>query len=233
MKVFYSFCILVLVIYCTHLSDIRAQNSTCGVPPECCQGYKWDNNSAQCSPCDYPQFGTTCGSTCQCPRKNCHHKYGCQNNGCPVGFYGTYCERHCRYPNYGRECQLGCSCDKERCNHVTGCTDDISAAENSTAVSEPFSHNRSMQNETEMNILYISSDVTQGGRMQPLMSMWEEMNMRHKVMLISIAFIGVILLIILGVYIKLIVSKHASVRYYQFKIRRSQKVKTSNETSFL
>ncbi|XP_061196049.1 cell death abnormality protein 1-like [Saccostrea echinata] len=111
--------------------------------------------------CRFPSYGTDCQKYCRCSEEKCSHITGC--HVCKDGYFGPDCLSPCRYPSYGADCQKGCLCDRNLCHYVTGCptTDATDKAGQTPTLS--VNDSRVLQNETKMNILYISSNVTGEG----------------------------------------------------------------------
>ncbi|XP_078315069.1 uncharacterized protein LOC111104900 [Crassostrea virginica] len=122
-----------------------ATRSTCGIPPDCCEGFQMDSKLNKCrcmsgyygpncsSKCRYPNYGLACQLSCNCSEDHCHYIMGCRKTGCPPGYYEINCSRSCRFPNYGIRCQQECVCSKELCHHITGCR-AISTTDRSTEI---------------------------------------------------------------------------------------------------
>ncbi|XP_062610864.1 uncharacterized protein LOC134272679 [Saccostrea cucullata] len=146
---------------------------------------------------------------------------------CADGYFGPNCTLPCRYPNYGDNCQSECLCAEELCNHVNGCIITVNAFEQA---SPSLMNDQLYQNETEMSILYISSNDSKIERIAKSTSMWNRMDMKHKVMLVCIVFFGGLFVIIIGIYIKITAKYRASVQYYQWTRVQRQEKRKSNET---
>ncbi|XP_056002752.1 uncharacterized protein LOC130049344 [Ostrea edulis] len=56
---------------------------------ECLAGYKTDKRNTCTEPCDFPDYGAYCQSTCNCSQENCHHVNGCSVLGTTASLVTT------------------------------------------------------------------------------------------------------------------------------------------------
>ncbi|XP_056014336.1 multiple epidermal growth factor-like domains protein 10 [Ostrea edulis] len=102
-------------------------NDTCnqtGPNGQCCEHYRWNKTTRECTlcpqgytgetcdaKCPYPTYGVACQSVCACQRMLCNVV-----TGCPV-------TDGCQTPGrYGQKCDLTCpsTCQEQRCHIVDG-----------------------------------------------------------------------------------------------------------------
>ncbi|KAL4216545.1 hypothetical protein ACF0H5_024268 [Mactra antiquata] len=72
----------------------------------CGPGYIGDNCS---TPCEMPNYGYNCTSTCACANGDCHHVTG-NCTDCYAGYIGEYCNETCPNNTWGVQCVNKCEC---------------------------------------------------------------------------------------------------------------------------
>ncbi|XP_062598494.1 uncharacterized protein LOC134259914 [Saccostrea cucullata] len=149
----------------------------------------------------------------------------CKNDG----YFGTDCVLPCRYPNYGADCQKECNCDKNFCHHVSGCAMKHATDEVERITTLSVNDSGLLQNETKMNILYMSTNISTRDSTK-YKSMWTGMDVKHKAMLVCIVFFGFVSIVIIVVYIKITVSNRARVQYFKWTRVQEMETRNLNET---
>ncbi|XP_052708932.1 uncharacterized protein LOC128183816 [Crassostrea angulata] len=147
---------------------------------------------------------------------------------CGTGYFGVNCDVPCRFPNYGDACQKGCLCVKQQCNYITGCENETKTTSDEsnpmvTKVTSTFGS----------KVLYIPYEIvtTKEGLQHPK-TMWTDLNVTHKFMLISICIFGLTIFVMTGMHVICIKRRKTLIKYSsQWNSRR--KLLQRNVTSTL
>lgn len=114
-----------------------------------------------------------------------------------TGYIGPNCDIPCRFPNYGEYCQEECGCEKQQRNYITGCE-----IETKTTSDESNPMVTKVTSTLGSKVLYIPYEiVTTKDGLQHHKTMWTDLNVTHKFMLISICIIGLTIFVMTGMYV--------------------------------